>query len=54
VPDVRRRAGIDALAQRTSEAPVALLGLTRKDLELAMAELHGKLSQAESLLEMAS
>jgi len=45
--------GIDALAQRTSAEPVALLGLSREQIELAMAELHGRLGQAESLLEMA-
>lgn len=45
--------GIDALAQRTSDAPVALLGLTREKLELALAELHEKLGQAEDLLELA-
>jgi putative nucleotidyltransferase with HDIG domain len=46
-------AGVDGLAQRGHEASVKLLGLTRKDLEASLAELHTKLAQAEMLLGMA-
>jgi putative nucleotidyltransferase with HDIG domain len=45
--------GVDALAQRTTDAPVELLGLTRRQLEASLAELHEKLTQADTLLEMA-
>ena len=46
-------AGVDGLAQRGHEASVKLLGLTRKDLEASLAELHSKLAHAEALLSMA-
>jgi putative nucleotidyltransferase with HDIG domain len=46
-------AGVDGLAQRSHEASVKVLGLTRKDLEASLAELHSRLAQAESLLGMA-
>jgi len=46
-------AGVDGLAQRSHEASVTLLGLTRKDLEASLAELHSKLAAAESLVGMA-
>jgi putative nucleotidyltransferase with HDIG domain len=44
--------GVDGLAQRSDDSSVRLLGLTRKDLEGAMAELHMGLAHAESLLQM--
>ena len=46
--------GADALAQRADEGAVKLLGLRRKDLEAAMAELHQKLAEAEALLGLAA
>ena len=46
-------AGVDGLQQRSHEASVKLLGLTRKDLEASLAELHSKLAAAESLVGMA-
>lgn len=46
-------AGVDGLAQDAHEEAVALVGLTRKDLEASLAELHGRLAQAEALLAMA-
>lgn len=45
--------GIDGLEQRAQAAAAKLLGLTRKDLEGAVAELHVKLAQAEGMLAMA-
>lgn len=45
-------AGVDGLAQRSDDASVRLLGLTRKDLEAALAELHMGLAHAEGLLQM--
>lgn len=45
--------GVDGLIQRGHEASVKALGLTRKDLEVALAELPGKLGEADSLLQMA-
>jgi putative nucleotidyltransferase with HDIG domain len=46
--------GVDALVQRADEGAVKLLGLRRKDLEAAMAELHQRLAEAEALLGMAT
>jgi putative nucleotidyltransferase with HDIG domain len=46
-------AGVDGLAQRGHEESVKLLGLTRKDLEASLAELHTRLAQAEALVQMA-
>lgn len=45
--------GVDAFAQKGDERCVKLLGLHRKDLEAAVAEVHFKLAQAEALLSMA-
>ncbi len=45
--------GVDGLAQRGHDASVKLLGLTRKDLEASLAELHSRLAQAEALVAMA-
>ncbi len=45
--------GVDGLAQRSHEASVKLLGLGRREVEGALAELPLKLAQAEALLAMA-
>jgi putative nucleotidyltransferase with HDIG domain len=46
--------GVDSLVQRAQEGAVKLLGLRRQDLEASVAELHGKLAEAEALLGMAT
>jgi putative nucleotidyltransferase with HDIG domain len=46
--------GVDSLVQRAHEGAVKLLGLRRQDLEASVAELHGKLAEAEALLGMAT
>ena len=45
--------GVTGLAYRAKESVIKFVGLTEKDLELAMADLHDQLDAAEELLELA-
>ena len=45
--------GVAGLAYRAKESVIKFVGLTEKDLELAMAELHDRLDAAEEMLELA-
>ncbi len=43
--------GVHGLAVRSKEDAIKLLGLKEPDLEYAMMEIHGRLSQAESMVD---